>query len=196
MKIIAIALLFIFRLFPTDDDSESYNHELINYITAIADYFEPKPSGQIANDGVTRFFVIGDFGTLANYPGLKHSSMIMENLATEKNYSHIITAGDNFYIHGIPNMKNLVHPWLIMQVFKRDYIGQLKIYPTLGNHDCYVNYENEIKFTQHDDQWDFYHDYYDLVTPLMDGSSKNFVNLMLNSCKLMCSDSKWTSKSR
>ena len=109
----------------------------------------------------------------------------MNQLASQNNYSHIITVGDNFYNNGIENINFRLKPWLITGLFNRDYTGQLKIYPTLGNHDCHVDYTNEIKYSQYNKQWEMESDYYELVTPLRDGSKKNFVNLMLNSCTLL-----------
>jgi len=150
--------------------------------------FEEPNRPTVEADDKTRFFVIGDFGTLAGYYGLRKASLIMESLAAKQNYSHIITAGDNFYIMGIPNINFRLHPWLVTSVYRRDYIGQLKIYPTLGNHDCHSDYRNEILYSQYNDQWEMESDYYELSTPLNDGSGKNFVNLMLNTCKLLCAE--------
>lgn len=162
----------------------------------VEDFFRSEDRTTVQADDVIRFFVIGDFGTLAKYPGLRNSAVTMEKLAASNNYSHIITVGDNFYINGIPNINLRLHPWLVTSVFRREIIGQLKIYPTLGNHDCYVNYKNEIEYSNYNEQWTMESDYYELVTPLRDDPSKNFVNLMLNSCKLMCPDHDWASLGR
>ena len=72
----------------------------------------------------------------------------------------------------------------------------MNIYPTLGNHDCHVNYENEIFYSKYNKQWKFDEDYYELVTPLKDNPDLNFVNLMLNTCKLLCSDNEYAPKNR
>ena len=50
-------------------------------------------------------------------------------------------------------------------------------------------------YSKYNDQWNLPSDYYELVTPLRDNSGKNFVNLMLNSCKLLCPDNKYGIKS-
>ena len=130
--------------------------------------------------------------TLNNYPGLRNSSLLMEELASKKNFSHITTAGDNFYDDGIEDITKLFKPWLVTRMFNKAYTGQLKIYPTLGNHDCHIDYTNEIKYSKINEHWEMENDYYELSTPLRDNSQKNFVNLMVNTCKVLCSNSKWT----
>ena len=87
------------------------------------------------DDQVLRFFIIGDYGELSNYFGVRGTSIMMENLAKTKPYDYIITAGDNFYSNGITNIYFRLKPWLITNLFKRSIIGNLDIYPTLGNHD-------------------------------------------------------------
>jgi hypothetical protein len=146
----------------------------------------------LVQDDVTRFFLIGDYGQLSNYLSIRRVTILMNDLASQKNYSHIITAGDNFYFDGITNLNFRLKPWIVTALFRRSHIGELSIYPTLGNHDCHVNYENEVLYSDYNDQWKMEDEYYELITPMKDQPNKNFVNLMLNSCKLLCSDSKYT----
>jgi len=60
------------------------------------------------------------------------------------------------------------------------------MYVTLGNHDCYSDYNNEIAYSKVNHQWILGSDYYDLVIPLEDDPSQNMVNLVLNGCSLAC----------
>lgn len=60
------------------------------------------------------------------------------------------------------------------------------MYVSLGNHDCYSDYRNEIAYSKANPQWLMSSDYYDLVIPLEDDPSKNLVNLVLNGCSLSC----------
>ncbi|CAI2373015.1 unnamed protein product [Moneuplotes crassus] len=151
-------------------------------------------TGLIPADEKTRFFVIGDFGSFTKHFGLQKSAQMMEGLASRKEFSHIITVGDNFYMNGIPDINQLWHPQSIMEVFNGPHASLLPFYATLGNHDCYSDYHNEILFSDYNRQWQMPSDYYELITPLKDNSGKYFVNLMLNSCKLMCFDDKWAGK--
>lgn len=139
----------------------------------------------IEGDGVVRFFLIGDYGELGNYLAFRGVTKMMDKLASLKKYSHIITTGDNFYNDGIVNINHRFKPWAITRLLSQSYLGQLKIFPTLGNHDCHVDFTNEIKYSSINDQWEMESDYYELVTQLEDGSQKNFVNLMLNACKIL-----------
>ena len=86
-------------------------------------------------DEVMRFFIIGDYGELSNYFGIRKTAVMMENLAKLNHFEHIITAGDNFYYDGIEDISYRVKPWLVTELYKRDYVEDLDIYPTLGNHD-------------------------------------------------------------
>mmetsp|Transcript_23359 Transcript_23359/g.20750 ORF Transcript_23359/g.20750 Transcript_23359/m.20750 type:complete len:119 (+) Transcript_23359:193-549(+) len=118
---------------------------------------------------------------MKGYFSFRKVSLLMEQLSSKNNYSHIITVGDNFYGHGIENIKMRIKPWLFTRLLNRDHTGQLKIHPTLGNHDCPVNYRNEILYSNYNKQWEMPNDYYVVETPLKDGSNKTFVNIMANS---------------
>ena len=73
-----------------------------------------------------------------------------------------------------------------MTAFKKSALKNILIYPSLGNHDCYSDYFNELKFSKYDYQWRLEEEFYAKVTPLKDNPDKQFVNLMLNSCKTIC----------
>ena len=148
----------------------------------------------VESDDVTRFFIIGDYGELSNYLNIRKVSVLMDQIASQKNFSHIITAGDNFYSDGITNINFRLKPWIVTNLFQRESIGRLKIYPTLGNHDCHVDYRNEILYSNYNNQWVMNNDYYEIKTPMKDDPSKYFVNLMVNSWKLLCPDEKYTDK--
>ena len=145
-------------------------------------------------DDVLRFFILGDYGQLENYAGIRIVGTMMDKLAKLKRFNHITTVGDNFYRHGIEDITYRMKPYLITQQFQRDYLRDLPVYATLGNHDCYSNATNELLYSQYNDQWNLPHDFYELVTPLRDDPKMRFVNLMLNSCKLFCPDNKYDKK--
>lgn len=108
----------------------------------------------------------------------------MNDLAKKKKYSHMITVGDNFYPNGIPFMWFRMLPWISMSQFKKSAIKHIPIYISVGNHDCYGNLNNSIKYSDYDSQYSLESDYYVLATQLEDDPSKYFINIMLNSCKL------------
>ena len=93
----------------------------------------------VEEDEATRFFIIGDYGELENYLNIRKVAILMDELASKKNFSHIITAGDNFYVDGITDINFRLKPWIVTNLYQRESIGRLKIYPTLGNHDCHVD---------------------------------------------------------
>lgn len=62
----------------------------------------------------------------------------------KEHFDFILTTGDNFYPQGIESIDNLTIPNQIMSYFKE---LKLPIFPTLGNHDCYSNFENEIEYS-------------------------------------------------
>jgi len=132
----------------------------------------------VNNDDVVRFFVIGDYGELSSYFSIIETTSLMNKMAGDKNFSHIITAGDNFYSDGITNINYRFKPWFVTSLFRQGYIEKLPIYPTLGNHDCHVDYRNEILYSDYNAQWNMESDYYELITPLKDvqGKSSNSSN--------------------
>ena len=139
-------------------------------------------------DDVLRFFILGDFGQLENYFGIRTVGAMMDKMAANKSYDYITTVGDNFYKHGLEDITYRMKPFLITQQFQRENLRDLPIHVTLGNHDCHSNYLNEIYYSDYNKQWNLPTDYYELVTPMKDNPEVNFVNLMLNSCKLFCLD--------
>ena len=141
---------------------------------------------QDRNDNILRFFVIGDFGFYYHYRQVSSVTDSMNDLATKNHYDHIITVGDNIYEKGIEDINNRWKAWLVMSVFKKSALKNILIYPTLGNHDCYVDMYNEVKYSKYDYQWRLESDYYVKVTSLKDDPNKQFVNLMLNSWKILC----------
>ena len=133
------------------------------------------------NDNTLRFFVIGDFGAYFNYRELSSATDAMNDLAIRYAHDHIVTVGDNIYWQGIENINIRWQPWLTFSVFKKSALKNIMVYPTLGNHDCYVDMFNEVKYSKYDYQWRLESEYYAKVTPLKDDPNKQFVNLMLNS---------------
>lgn len=137
-----------------------------------------------SDEQVQRFFAIGDFGDYDTKENIDAMTDIMNGLAQDKEYDFITTMGDNFYPDGITSMDDLKIPNKIMGYFKKDGIKDLKMFPTLGNHDCFSDIENEILYSQVDSQWEMESDYYELKYPLKDDPSKYLVLLMTNTCKL------------
>ena len=133
------------------------------------------------SDDVTRFFIIGDYGELFNYLNIRKVSVLMDQIASQKNFSHIITADDNFYSDSITNINFRLKTCIVTNLFQRESIGRLKIYPTLGNHDCHVDYRNEILYSNYNNQWVMNNDYYEIKTSMKDDPSKYCVNLKVNS---------------
>ena len=86
-------------------------------------------------DDVTRFFVIGDYGQLENYFGIRTVGAMMDKIAANKKFDFITTLGDNFYPDGIDDLTYRMKPFMITQQFQRENLRDLPIYATLGNHD-------------------------------------------------------------
>ena len=145
-------------------------------------------------DDKLRFFMIGDYGELDNYFAVRKVGELMNQLAKKEFFEYILTAGDNFYFTGIENIHFRFKPWAISQQFKWSHIKHLPVYATLGNHDCESDFKNEILYHDYNDQWNMPSDYYEFVLPMKDNPEVNFVNLMLNSCKLLCPDNKYDVK--
>jgi hypothetical protein len=164
----------------------------MDMIYSLASFGETQLTELPKDDGVTRFFIIGDWGQLGNYLGVRRVAILLDEIASKKRFAHIITTGDNFYSKGIESIYYRFKPWAITWQYQRPYIGQIKIHPTIGNHDCYGNYQNELLYSQYNEQWAIPSDFYVLKTPLGDG--KYFVNLMVNSCKLICHGGAFVSK--
>ena len=130
--------------------------------------------------------VFGDFGNIPTYFDIGKAGDTMNDLAKQNHQEYMITVGDNFYPNGLMFTWFRMLPWIAMSQFKKNAIKDMKIYPTLGNHDWYWNMYNEIEFSKYDSQWTLEEDFYVMRNELKDGSGKYFVNLMLNSCKTLC----------
>ena len=183
MKIYLIALFLVLasasieEKFKLVDDSSAQSANLL---------LKQTQTSNLDEDSISRFFVIGDFGDLETYSDLEHVTNIMENLSSNQNFDFIATVGDNVYENGIESMKKLDDVNKIMKSFKKPHIKNTPMYLTLGNHDCYSDYENEIKYHDYDKQWNMESDYYKLKFPLKDDPNKYLVLLMANSCLLDC----------
>ena len=182
MKLISIFVVFIISVFSAwtkEFTFEDIVHNIINQDRYI-DVSLP------AEDNIFRFMVFGDFGNVPTYFKIGRTADTMNELAKKSHQEHIITVGDNFYPHGLKYTWFRLIPWIWMSQFKKNALKDIKIYPTLGNHDWYSNMYNEIEFSKYDSQWTFEKDYYVLKNELKDGSGKFFVNIVLNSCKTLC----------
>ena len=138
------------------------------------------------NDTVQRFFVIGDFGDMATYTDLDHVTDMMQKISSSQKFDFIATVGDNVYEKGIKSMDKLDEVNQIMKAFKKPTLQDIPMYLTLGNHDCYSDYKNEIEYSKYDKQWNMESDYYELKYEMKDDPSKSMVLLMTNSCLLAC----------
>ena len=180
MKVVLVALLFVGFISAQSFTVEDIAHNLLVNRYNTSDDKLPEKDGQF------RIIVFGDFGKVENYFGIGKATDVMNKLSMQYHYEYFITTGDNFYPKGIPYLWFRMLPWISMSQFKKNAIKDTLIYPTLGNHDCYGSVANSIKFSEYDTQWTLDQDYYVMKQQLNDGSSKYFVNLMLNSCKLFC----------
>ena len=107
---------------------ESIIHNLIN-----PDRYEVTPMPK--DDSVVRILVFADFGDISNFFQIGKTSHVMNNLALKHKYQYMITSGDNFYPNGIKYTWLRVLPWIVLTQFQKRGLMNLKIYPTLGNHD-------------------------------------------------------------
>ena len=180
MKVILFIVLIIGIVNSEPFSLEDIAHNLLTNSYGANQTQFPKRDSQY------RIIVFGDFGKVENYFGIGKATDIMNQLSMQHYYEYFITTGDNFYPKGIPYLWFRMLPWISMSQFKKSAIKNTLIYPTLGNHDCYGSVANSIKYSEYDSQWTLEQDYYVMKEKLNDGSSKYFVNLMLNSCKLFC----------
>ena len=67
---------------------------------------------------------------------------------------------------------------------KKPNIANLPMYVTLGNHDWYSDFNNEVRYREFDKQWQMDSDYYIKKIPLKDNPQKYLALLMSNSCLL------------
>ena len=189
---ISVLLCFTFGEIKVNSSrfSNSQSKEKKDEFTTSLDLLYPKRHQELPpknpDDKILRFFVIGDFGAYMKYRELSAVTDAMNDLAGRYDFNHTVTVGDNLYWFGIENINNRWKAWLIMSVFKKSALKNIMIYPTLGNHDWYVDYFNEVLYSKYDYQWRMDNDYYVRVTPLKDNPEKQFVNIMLNSCKTIC----------
>ena len=114
--------------------------------------------------------VIGDFGYLKTEEKIEHVAEQMAALVEQDGpvYEHILTVGDNLYPNGIENMNDLSTMEQVLSYFDVDGLKQLPFKPTLGNHDCFIDYQNEISYSQKNRDWQFPNDFYELSYPLKD----------------------------
>ncbi|CAI2372856.1 unnamed protein product [Moneuplotes crassus] len=139
-----------------------------------------------SKEQVQRFFAIGDFGDYKSKENIDAMTDIMNKLAAKDQYDFITTMGDNFYPNGIESMNDLDLPDKIMSFFQKGNIRNLKMFPTLGNHDCFSDYYNQVLYSDYNKQWEMESDYYELKYNLKDDPSKYLVMLMTNTCLLAC----------
>ena len=131
-------------------------------------------------NGISKFFIIGDFGDLKTKENINYMTNIMNYLAKKDTHDFIITTGDNFYPSGIKNINDLKKTNKVMDYFQKSSIKNLKMFPILGNKDCESNYSNEIAFSDFNSQWEMKSDYFEMKFPLKDDPSKSMVLLMTN----------------
>jgi hypothetical protein len=139
-----------------------------------------------SDEKVQRFFVVGDFGDPETKENIDHMTDIMDHLAETQEYDFIASVGDNLYPNGIESMDDLKSVDSVMEFFQKSNTKDIPMYLTLGNHDCYADYQNEIKYGEVNEQWNMESDYYVKKFPLKDDPSKSLVLLMANSCLLAC----------
>ncbi|CAI2372687.1 unnamed protein product [Moneuplotes crassus] len=142
-----------------------------------------------SKEQVQKFFMVGDFGDYKHKENIDGMTDIMSQLAAQDTYDFILTVGDNFYPDGIESMDDLDLPDNIMSFFQKDNIRDLKMFPILGNHDCFSDYYNQILYSDYNKQWEMESDYYELKYNLKDDPSKYLVILMTNTCLLACNTS-------
>ena len=110
----------------------------------------------------------------------------MDKQAKESKVDFMLTVGDNLYENGIESMTDLTAINKVMSYFQSPNLKNLPMYVTLGNHDCYTDYKNELTYSTINNQWKLPYDYYDLKVPLADSPNKFLVVLVLNPCTLAC----------
>ena len=94
------------------------------------------------------YFLIGDYGWLEQEETIERVANGMVRVANASKFSFdaILTLGDNLYPNGIESMNDLSSMRRALRYFKQAPLGNLPIHAALGNHDCYVDYRNEILF--------------------------------------------------
>ena len=73
-----------------------------------------------------------------------------------------------------------------MSYFDKPNLAELDLYVTLGNHDCYEDFQFELDYAQVNSKWILPYDYYEIVVPLEDDPTQNLVIIVTNPCLLAC----------
>lgn len=126
-------------------------------------------------------FVLGDPGkvpTPQQTPNLSTITDIMNERASKAHYDVIITTGDNVYPEGLKSLKSkdLDYMRQFEATLEKPHIKDLKVNPTLGNHDHMSDPLNEVFYSNHSSRWEMDNLQYSRVYNI--GSSGKKVGLL------------------
>lgn len=134
-----------------------------------------------------RFHVLGDFGNLKSEVIIEDKEPVnlvahaMKTQAIKRPIDFILSAGDNSYPMAYAKFDQHIYK-LMYDVFQKEAIKAKPWYLVLGNHDCYVNPDYEVKDNKLYPMWNMPSRYYSFVKEIDDSKKVGFT--FLDGCAL------------
>ncbi|CAF5167367.1 unnamed protein product, partial [Rotaria magnacalcarata] len=141
-----------------------------------------------ANDGNTRFFIIGDWGGLPFVPYTTPSEIAVANamgrLGTKLNTSFQLALGDNFYFSGVESVNDPRFEHTFERVFTASSL-QTPWYVLAGNHDHLGNVSAQIEYSKISKRWNF-PDYFYTFSLWQSDKQKKLVDFIMLDTVILC----------
>ena len=74
-----------------------------------------------------------------------------------------------------------------MSFFQSKHLKDVPFYPSLGNHDCYIDWTGEIEYSKYNSQWVMPAPYYPVELPL-EGTDQKMVVIVIDSRRATCKE--------
>jgi len=139
-------------------------------------------------DGITRFFVVGDWGGLPFLPYETPSEVAvaeaMGKLGVQLNTSFQLALGDNFYFDGVKSATDSRFQRTFEHVFSATSL-QTPWYVIAGNHDHLGNVAAQIEYGKTSKRWVF-PDYYYTFSVWQSDKQKKLIDFIMLDTIVLC----------
>jgi len=140
------------------------------------------------DDGITRFFVVGDWGGLPVSPYDTPSEVAvadaMGKLGVQLNTTFQLALGDNFYYDGVKTVNDPRFQTTFEHVFSATSL-QTPWYVLAGNHDHHGNVAAQIDYGKTSKRW-VYPDYFYTFSLWQSDKQKKLVDFVMIDTVLLC----------
>lgn len=116
---------------------------------------------QNLNSDTLRLFVLGDSGS--GLPAQGRVARAMEDYCKKSPPDALIFLGDNFYMQGVASVDDPLWQDRMVSMYSGPCLGEVPIYPVLGNHDYGLDPGAQIRMTNRWPRWRFPRRFYQIT---------------------------------